>query len=290
MKILILILFLFNCAGGANLKNPSIDSSFTLKKKEGFNPNTKRVSTLSLYNRDTKKIGDVSDLIANIVGTTLDGKVGDLYGDAIVGGAAIKEIATKLKLKDFDKSIQNLIESQLDGTPLTPETKKNLVTITEKGKVDSLAFPVLSGGTDKIMKGDSVDLSLIVFDGKSGSIQYIASKTKIAAKPEDIKLFSSKPDQARANTTSVFIEAVNAFMKSVQAELKPQSVVASKDSAPSKVDQPAAAKETAPVPETNSESKEKEALQPLDEWMVKRIKVGLGPLVTGFTGFLFLIL
>ncbi len=273
-----------------NVKTGNSDNSFVFKKKEGFNANTKRVSTLSIYNRDTKKIGDVTDLITNIVGITIDTKIGELYGDAIVGGAAIKDIATKLKLKDFDKSIQNLIESQLDGVPLNPETKKNFSTITEKGKVDSLAFPVISAGTDKIMKGDTVEISLIVFDGKTTNIQYVASRAKITAKPEDLQLLASKPDQARANTTSVLIEAVNKFMSEVQKEVKPQSIVANNEPTKGVSPQEASKEPSKSSDVKESEQKEKEPLQPLDDWLVKKIKVGVGPIVFGFTTILFLIL
>ena len=273
-----------------NVKTGNSDNSFVFKKKEGFNANTKRVSTLSIYNRDTKKIGDVTDLIANIVGSTIDTKVGELYGDAIIGGAAIKDIATKLKLKDFDKSIQNLIESQLDGVPLNPETKKTFSTITDKGKVDSLAFPVISAGTDKIMKGDTIEISLIVFDGKTTNIQYVASRAKITAKPEDLQLLASKPDQARANTTSVLIEAVNKFMSEVQKEVKPQSIVASNDKGVSPQEASKETSKSSDVKESEAKEKEKEPLQPLDDWLVKRIKVGLGPIVFGFNTILFLIL
>jgi len=290
MKILLLLSFILNCAGGMNVKSGNSDNSFVFKKKEGFNSNTKRVSTLSIYNRDTKKIGDVTDLITNIVGITIDTKIGELYGDAIVGGAAIKEIATKLKLKDFDKSIQNLIESQLDGVALNPETKKTFLTITDKGKVDSLAFPVISAGTDKIMKGDTIEISLIVFDGKSANIQYIASKAKITAKPEDLQLLASKPDQARANTTSVLIESVNKFMSEVQKEVKPQSIVASNE--PTKGVSPQEdSKEPAKSSEVvESEVKEKEVLQPLNDWLVKKVRIGLGPIVLIFNGLLFILL
>jgi hypothetical protein len=156
--------------------------------------------------------------------------------------------------------------------------------------VDSLAFPVISAGTDKIMKGDTIEISLIVFDGKSANIQYIASKAKITAKPEDLQLLASKPDQARANTTSVLIESVNKFMSEVQKEVKPQSVVASNE--PTKGVSPQEnSKEPAKSSEVNeSEAKEKEVLQPLNDWLVKKVRIGLGPIVLIFNGLLFILL
>lgn len=290
MRYLFLLIFLLiNCKSTGNLKTNLDDNSYSFTKKEGFNQSTKKVSTLSVYLRDTKKIAEPSDVFSNIVGNSIDAKIGEIYGEAMVGGNAIKEIAVKLKLKDFDKSIQNLVESQLDGVPLLPETKKIFQTITEKGKIDSLAFPVLSGGTEKILKNEKVEVSLIVFDGKSGSVQYTAKKNKLGMKPEDFSLLQSKPDQARANTTAVLLEAINAFMLKVQTDVKPESMVSKPQKDETKKEaQTSTASSTSET--KDSEPKEKEALEPLDEWLVKRIKVGLGPLMVGFVGFLFLFL
>jgi hypothetical protein len=284
--IIILQLSLINCTSvQSNLKANNQLKEFT--KKDGFNPETKKVSTLLVYNRNANKLTDSKDLLLTVITNTLESKISEIYGESITGGAAINEIAAKLKIKNFDKSIQNLIESQLDGVPLNSETVKNLSTITEKGKVDSLAFPVVDSGSDLILKGNETTIHLILYDGKSGKIQFIAKSQPVSAKKEDINLFTTKPDQAKANVSVTLIDSINLFMREVQTQVKPQNQ-SLPDQNKMGIDQPK--KETTTSISSENDPKEKEALQPLDEWLIKKVKLGLGPLVTGMTGVLFLIL
>ena len=279
-----LIFFMIaNCKTGPQIKVEAGNGQFSINKKEGFNESTKRVSTLQIYNKSTKKLGDVSDPIANIIGITIDSKISQIYGESIVGGQAIADLANKLKLKDFDKAVQNLVDSQLDSSTLSNDTKKTFSTIIEKGKIDALAIPVVSISSEKMFQGEKIQIHLIVFDGKTSNIQYLASSDLYSAKPEDITLYSTKPDQAKANSTALMIENTNKFMLNIQMAIKPNSV-----SNAVADNQKESVKDV--VGQNNEAPKEKEFLEPLDNWLKSKIKIGLGPLVLSIVGILGLLL
>ena len=284
MKILIFIfLIVVNCKSASKIESVGTINSASFIKKEGFNETTKKVSTLSIYNKTNKKLGDLSDIIANIIGSTIDSKVSEIYGESIVGGQAIQDLANKLKIKDLDKIIQNLVESQLDGQSINSDTKKALSTIIEKGKIDSLAIPVISNTSERLFQDEKLKLYLIVYDGKSANVQYLATSENISIKPEDKLLLSTKPDQAKANTTATMIEITNRFMVYIQSNIRKGSVSNE------------IAKSSPPVKEVVTEQsdekpKEKELLEPFDEWLKSKIKIGLGPLTMGILGFFILTL
>jgi len=283
LNLNLLFFTMANCKTGSQIKVEVGSGQFSINKKEGFNESTRRVSTLQIYNKSTKKLGDVSDSISNIIGITIDSKISQIYGESIVGGQAINDLANKLKLKDFDKAVQNLVASQLDNSALTNETKKTFSTIIEKGKIDALAIPVISTNSDKIFQGEKIQIHIIVFDGKTSNIQYLASSDLFSAKPDDITLYSSKPDQAKANSTALMIENTNKFMQNIQIAIKPNSVLnAVADN------QKESVKDV--VGQNNETPKEKEFLEPLDNWLKSKIKIGLGPIVIGIVGILALIL
>lgn len=279
-----LIFFMIaNCKTGSQIKVEVGSGQFSINKKEGFNESTRRVSTLQIYNKSTKKLGDVSDPIANIIGITIDSKISQIYGESIVGGQAIADLANKLKLKDFDKAVQNLVDSQLDNSTLSNDTKKTFSTIIEKGKIDALAIPVVSISSEKMFQGEKIQIHLIVFDGKTSNIQYLASSDLYSAKPEDITLYSTKPDQAKANSTALMIENTNKFMLNIQMAIKPNSV-----SNAVAENQKESVKDV--VGQNNEAPKEKEFLEPLDNWLKSKIKIGLGPIVLSIVGILGLLL
>jgi len=282
LNLNLIFFVIVNCKTGSQMKmEPGNQVSFN--KKEGYNESTRKVSTLLIYNKSSKKLGDLSDSIANVIGATIDTKVSQIYGESIVGGQAINELANKLKLKDFDKAVQNIVESQLDTATLTNDSKKTFSTIIEKGKIDALAIPVISSNSDKMFQGEKIQIHLIVFDGKSSNIQYVASSDLFAAKPEDITLYSSKPDQAKANSTALMIENTNKFMLNIQMAIKPNSV----SNAVAET-QKESVKDA--VSQNNDSPKEKEFLEPLDNWLKSKIKIGLGPLAIWIVGILILII
>jgi hypothetical protein len=283
MKILLSMLFtvalITNCASGGG----GTSSSDTIKivKKEGFNPNTKRVSTLSVYHLTQKKLNVKGDIVLLSYGATVDGRISEIYGEGIVGGEAIASLAAKLRLNNFEKSVSNLVESQLNGVPFTSDSQKTLSTITEKGKIEALAVPVISQGSDALMSGQTVEMSIIIYDGKSGKVQIVGQNMKVSAKPEDIKLAESKADQARANINLTVIERTNELLTSMRKEIK--------GSASEPTTEPTKSVETS-NPDAPKEEKPEEPLKGLDDWLVSKIGFGLGPIVVGFLGLLFLVL
>jgi len=270
-----IIIFTFNCAS-SSVGGSSSSSKLEVTKKEGFNPNTKRVSTLSTYHLSIKKLNDKSDILFSTYGATVDGKISDIYGEGIVGGEAITNLASKLKLTNFEKAVANLVESELSGVPLNPDTQKTLNTIVEKGKIDAIAVPVISQGSSALTKGNSIDIAIIIYDGRSGKVQVLGQYKQISAKPEDIKLAETQPDQAKANMNVTVLEKTNELLTAMQKEIK------------GKVELPK--KEEVASSQTPKEDKPEEPLKPLDDWLVSKIKFGLGPIVVGFVLVLFLIL
>ncbi len=269
------IIFTFNCASSSVGGSSSSSSKLEVIKKEGFNPNTKRVSTLSTYNLSSKKLNDKSDILFTTYGATVDGKISDIYGEGIVGGEAIAQLAAKLKLANFERAVANLVESELSGVPLSPDTQTTLNTIIEKGKIDAIAVPVISQGSGALVRGEPVNIVIIIYDGRSGKVQILGQYKQILAKPEDIKLAETQPDQAKANMNVTVLEKTNELLTAMQKEIKGTTTVATKKEEPS---------------QTTKEEKPEEPLKPLDDWLVSKIKFGLGPIVVGFVLVLFLIL
>lgn len=275
------IAFVVDCASGGG--GSSSSDAVKVTKKDGFNPSTKRVSTLSVYHLTKKKLNEKGDIVLLTYGATVDGKISEIYGEGIVGGEAIATLATKLKLGNFEKSVSNLVESELSGVPFTAESQKTLSTITEKGKIDALAVPVISQGSDSLMKGDTVEISIVIYDGKTGKVQIVGQHKKVQAKAEDIKLAETKADQARANINLTVIEKTNELLSAMQKEIKGNAVTQTAPASESAKSEP----ETAEKPK---EDKPEEPLQGLDNWLVSKVKLGLGPIVMGFLGILFLAL
>lgn len=260
-------------------------SGISIQKKDGFNSFTKRVSTLNVYHIGKKKLGDKSDLILNTLGVSVDGKISEIYGEGIVGGDAITNLAIKLRLKNFELAVQNLVESQISEVSFTENSKKTLSTITEKGKIDAIAVPAVTDGFDTLKTGGKVDLYIIIFDGKSGNIQILGKKEGISAKPEDIALLETKPDQARANMNLSMLNNSNELLDAIKKEIKSntQNVASAAETEKPKT----VSKEAYESKETDKES---EALSGVDEWLVNKTKFGLGPMVMVFTALLFLFL
>jgi hypothetical protein len=276
------------CASGGS--KASSGESIQVEKKEGFNPSTKKVSTLNVYHLGKKKLGDKSDLIINTLGASIDGKISEIYGEGIVGGDAINTLAFKLKLKNFESSVQNLVESQLNGVSFTDESKKTLSTITEKGKIDALAVPVVTDGFDTLKAGGKVSIFVIIFDGKSSQIQIIGKMEGITAKPEDIALVETKQDQARANMNATLLTKANDLLDVMKKTIKgaPDPTVA-KVEPELKSEKSKTVREEA-QPESKETSSEPEALSGVDDWLVNKVKVGVGPIVMMFVGLLFIFL
>ncbi|MCX7998257.1 MAG: hypothetical protein N3A69_04800, partial [Leptospiraceae bacterium] len=133
-----------------------------------------------------------------------------------------------------------------------------------------------SSSSEKLLKGDSLEITIIIYDGRSGKTQILASHN-VKAKQEDLKLAETKPDQARANINLTALERTNELMSALGKEINPNKPIETK-------------KEEKAVSSEKKEEKAEEPLRPLDDWLVSKVKVGLGPLVVGFVTFLFFVL
>ncbi len=268
------IISIWNCASTSTVTLGA--NTPKVIKKEGFNSNTKRVSTLNVFNLETKKFASKTDPTIMAIGSTVDAKISEIYGEGIVGGDAILELADKLKLTNFEKAVQNFIESELSSTSFSIDSQKTLNTIVEKGKIDALAFPIVNGGSEKLQRGENLEIIVIIYDGKSGKTQILASHN-VKAKAEDLTLMQAQPDQAKANMTRSALEKTTELMSALGKEVNP--------SKPSDVK-----KEEKVTSSESKEEKPEEPLKPFDDWLVSKIKVGLGPIVMGFLGVLFFVL
>ena len=295
----LLVLSITNCSSLGKKQEP-VESPVKVEKTEGFNPDSKKIATMSVYNLDKKQLGDKSDIILVSFGASVDARIGEIYGNSVVGGDEITKLAAKLKLKDFDKTVENFAESAVSGGVLSEASIKTLSTITSKGKIDSLALPIVSGGFDTLKTGNEISIVIAIFEAKTAKIGLIGKHSAIKAKQEDITLAESKPDQAKANMMLGLLEKNEILMKEIQNQKLNKNIsneIATGKEDPSTKDQTAEVKSEENVEEavaktqdTNQNNTEEEALQGLDNWLVSKIKIGLGPLVLGFTGLLFLFL
>lgn len=273
LLLLFTLIITWNCASTTTVTSGASIPKVT--KKDGFNPNTKKVSTLNVFNLETKKFAPKTDIVLTSFGATVDAKISEIYGEGIVGGDAITELAKKLKLANYEKAVQNLVESELGNSSLSADSQKTLNTIVEKGKIDALAVPVVSSGSEKLLKGESLELTVIVYDGRSGKTQILASHN-VKAKQEDLTLVETKPDQARANINLTALEKTNELMSALGKEINPNKPIETKK------------EEKATFAEEKKEDKfADEPLKPLDDWLVSKIKVGVGPIVMGILAILF---
>ncbi|MDX1957259.1 MAG: hypothetical protein SFU98_01735 [Leptospiraceae bacterium] len=224
-KILLLIVgisAIANCSSLGGSKS-SGDSSIKVEKKSGFNATTKRVSTLSVYNLSKKKLNFKGDIALTGFANTVDAKIGNIYGDEIVGGEAISTLASKLRLSNFEKAVDNLVEVGLNGGKLSEDSKKTLSTITDKGKIDALAVPIASDTSDLLKNKGSIDLSVVIFNGKSGDVEIVGQSKGIKADKELEETLAGKPDQAIAKLNLFVIGKTSELMNQIREVVKPGS-------------------------------------------------------------------
>jgi hypothetical protein len=295
IPIVISIGFTNLCTGAQKAETNSLPKDdIKVELKDAYNPNAKKIATLNVFHSKNGKFTEKNDLLALTFGGIADGRLSEIYGGGVVGGDAIPALATKLKIKNFDESIKNLVDSQINNIPFTEASKQTIMTIITKGKIDAIAVPVISGNITELKEGGVISLSVIVYDGTKSNVQLVGSFNGIKASSDNIALAATKLDQASANMNAMIIEKTNTLMDAIQNTLKPNSVAEKKinDDKPKTADteSTSTASSTTNAGETSKDEKKEEPLSGLDNWLVNTVKVGLGPIVMGFTGFLFLIL
>ena len=218
ISIFIILLTLLNCAGLQ--KGSSVSGSPEIQKKNGYKADIRKVSVASVYNSEKKTLGDRTDVSIISYFGTVDGRAGEIFGDSFAGGDALDKLASRLKISGFQDSLKNLAESELGNESLRPETAKNLSLLIEKGKIDAIVLPFLTGGLDSIVGGKDVKFGLIVFSGKTSSVQIFALGSRIPVSPEDKKLAETSPDRAKAAVNAGAMKNANELLDRLKKEIR----------------------------------------------------------------------
>ncbi|HNF26790.1 MAG TPA: hypothetical protein PKV80_20110, partial [Leptospiraceae bacterium] len=179
---------------------------------------------------------------------------------------------------------KNLAESELGNESLRPETARNLSLLIEKGKIDAIVLPFLTGGLDSIVVGKDVKFGLIVFSGKTSSVQIFALGSRIPVSPEDRKLAETSPDRAKAAVNAGAMKNANELLDRLKKEIRNVQDTAASSPQDNKVaDNKETKKEDAASVETSEEKKEPEVPKTAFEKMYP-------PVLFGFTALLWLLL
>ncbi len=282
ISIFIILTAMVNCAGLTKMSSGS--GSSEIVKKNGYKADIRKVSVASVYSTEKKTLGDRADISIISYSGTVDGRAGEIFGDSFAGGDALDKLAAKLKITGFQDALKNLAESELGNESLRPETSKNLSTLIEKGKIDAIVLPFVTGGLDSIMTGKDVKFGLIVFNGKTSSSQIFALGNRIAVSPEEKKLAETSPDRAKAAVNASAMKNANELLDRLKKEVKNvQDVGPSAKQDDKLADNKETKKEEVSSSETAEEKKEPEVPKTAFERIYP-------PALFGFTALLWLIL
>ena len=228
--------FLFVCLIGllwigcasAGVKDASNASPYTVQKN-GELTAIKKIASMNPYNKTTKAFTQPTDTPVLLFGSTISARVDEIYSSSIDGGDAILNLAKKLKLdKKFDSALQEVV-AYTDGTPLSEDTKETLFTIGSKGKIDAIAFPIISGGFDQLKNGEKIQMYLVVFEIAKKDVQYIAVGKDVSLTEADMQAIAQNPSQGLAAANTTIIKKTNEFADSVQKEIKGTSATPATD-------------------------------------------------------------
>jgi hypothetical protein len=214
----LLFTLVFNCAG-VSVKDGSTSEPFSIQKN-GELSDIKKIATMNAYNKRTGAFTLPTDTPVLLFGSTLSGRIDEIYTSSIEGGDEIIGLAKKLKLdKKLETAIQE-IAVYTDGTLISEDSKQTLFTIGSKGKIDAIAFPITSGGYEQLRNGEKIQLYLVVFDVAKKDIQYLAIAKNVSLSEQEKLTSQTDPNQGLAISNTVVIKKTNEFSNYIQAEVK----------------------------------------------------------------------
>jgi hypothetical protein len=278
----LLFILVFNCAG-VSVKDSAGEKQYTIQNN-GELTSIKKIASMNPYNKSTKAFTQPTDTPVLLFGSTISGRMDEMYNSSIDGGDAIISLAKKLKLdKKFESATLEVV-SYTDGTPLSNETKETLFTIGSKGKIDAIAFPIVSGGFEQLKNGEKIQIYLVVFEIAKKDVQYMAIAKDVSLTEADVQTIAQNPNQGLAAANTTIIKKTNEFADSIQREVKGNSASPATD---------AAGKETIKKEETEavpSEAKDAEEKPKEEEKELTMFDKLLGPGLFGTVVALWLLL
>ena len=216
----------------------SSSSVLTFKKEDGFNKNTKKVLTLSVYNMQEGKAAGKDDQALYAFGNLAASKMGDIYGSLIPGGELVDKAAEELKIKDkwedalgeLSKLFSNTssgadagagsgnnIESTI--VAMLPGTVDVLNTVAKKMGVDALALPVATAGMKVLEGGITVELGICLYDVRSGKVQYRASIRDVGITGLTYEGLKNDKDKLKKAIIGAVTDAGNKLMGLVETKV-----------------------------------------------------------------------
>ena len=190
----------------------------TFDARKGFNPETKKVVTMAVFDMSSKAVGASDDESNKVFSSIAQAEVGNIYGSLIPGGDATIKVADALKIKsEFDKAMGNVTEAIVNSNSIDPKTTEVFAKVASKIGVDALAFPLVSGAKNGLAQAPGLTYRFAIYDVKDAGIQYVAQINSVTVN----SMLYEKADetQKKALISTAATQAVNALFAKIKEEL-----------------------------------------------------------------------
>jgi hypothetical protein len=188
------------------------------ERRKSFNPNTKKVVTMAIFDMSTNATGASDDESNKVFSSIAQTEVGNIYGSLIPGGDLTVKAAEGLGIKgELDKAMGKLTEAIVNSNSIDPKTTEIFAKIADKIGVEALAFPLVSGTKDAMASDRGLTYRFAVYDVKDAGIQYVAQIDSVSV--NSFMYEKSDANQKKALISGAATKAVNSLFTKVKEEL-----------------------------------------------------------------------